>query len=115
MHDDITAERAYNRCMNLEKAIIFDMHIVESSDVVDSKINLIKGENTQIIIDHGNKITGYSLTIEQIENDSKKVDEAINRYKNIKGVKHGGVVELQAVITENLKTDGCVRRYPQFD
>ena len=114
-NDNYAAERAYNRCMNLEKAIIFDMHIVESSDVVDSEINLIKGENTQIVIDHVNKITGYSLTFEQIENDSKKVDEAINRYKNIKGVKHGGVGELQAVIAENLKTDGCVRRYPQFD
>ena len=114
-NDNYAAERAYNRCMNLEKAIIFDMHMVESSNVVDSEINLIKGENTQIIIDHVNKITGYSLTIEQIENDSKKVDEAINRYKNIKGVKHGGVGELQAVITENLKTDGFVRRYPQFD
>ena len=114
-NDNITAERAYNRCMNLEKAIIFDMHIVGSSDVVDSKTNLIKGENTQTIINHVNKITGYSLTTEQIENDSKKVDEAINRYKKIKGIEHGGIVEMREIIFDYIKVDGNVRISPSFD
>ena len=114
-NDNYAAERAYNRCMNLEKAIIFDMHIVGSSDVVDSKTNLIKGENTQAIINHVNKITGYSLTTEQIENDSKKVNEAINRYKKIKGIKHGGIVELREIIFDHIKVDGNVRISPSFD
>ena len=114
-NDNYAAERAYNRCMNLEKAIIFDMHIVGSSDVVDSKTNLIKGENTQAIINHVNKITGYSLTTEQIENDSKKVNEAINRYKKIKGIKHGGIVEMREIIFDHIKVDGNVRISPSFD
>ncbi len=43
------------------------------------------------------------------------MDEAINRYKKIKGIEHGGIVEMREIIFDYIKVDGNVRISPSFD
>ena len=78
------AERAYDRCRGIENSVIFDLHMIESSNVAEFNTKFVKGENTQMIIEHINNSTGSNITVNDIVYSQDKVSEVIDKYKNRK-------------------------------
>lgn len=80
-NDNITTERAYDRCREIENSVIFDLHMIESSNVAEFNTKFVKYKNTQMIIEHINNSTGSNITVNDIVYSQDKVSEVIDKYK----------------------------------
>ena len=101
-NDDITAERAYDRCKGIENSVIFDLHTIESSNVAEFNTKFVKGENTQMIIDHINNSTGSNITVNDIVYSQDKVSEVIDKYKKIEKTGDIGAGALYVYISKKI-------------
>ena len=101
-NDNYAAERAYNRCKGIENSVIFDLHTIESSNVAEFNTKFVKGENTQMIIDHINNSTGSNITVNDIVYSQDKVSEVIDKYKKIEKTGDIGMGALQDYIKEKI-------------
>ena len=96
------AERAYDRCRGIENSVIFDLHTIESSNVAEFNTKFVKGENTQMIIEHINNSTGSNITVNDIVYSQDKVSEVIDKYKKIEKTGDIGMGALQDYIKEKI-------------
>ena len=101
-NDDITAERAYDRCKGIENSVIFDLHTIESSNVAEFNTKFVKGENTQMIIEHINNSTGSNITVNDIVYSQDKVSEVIDKYKKIEKTGDIGAGALYVYISKKI-------------
>ena len=101
-NDNYAAERAYNRCKGIENSVIFDLHTIESSNVAEFNTKFVKGENTQMIIEHINNSTGSNITVNDIVYSQDKVSEVIDKYKKIEKTGDIGMGALQDYIKEKI-------------
>ena len=101
-NDNYAAERAYDRCKGIENSVIFDLHTIESSNVAEFNTKFVKGENTQMIIDHINNSTGSNITVNDIVYSQDKVSEVIDKYKKIEKTGDIGMGALQDYIKEKI-------------
>lgn len=85
-NDNITAERSYDRCREIENSVIFDLHMIESSNVAEFNTKFVKCKNTQMIIEHINNSTGSNITVNDIVYSQDKVSEVIDKYKEVESL-----------------------------
>ena len=100
--DNYAAERAYDRCKGIENSVIFDLHMIESSNVAEFNTKFLKGENTQMIIEHINNSTGSDITVDDIVHSRDKVSDVIDKYKKIEKTGDIGAGSLQDYIKEKI-------------